>query len=549
MRATIRAMKVDRDKLPNDPDELKRIIEGLQARQQEMADKVEQLQEEICRLRKELFGPKSEKRLEIDSDQGWLFDLAEADESEPEPDGSVSGTDDEDLIEVSYKRRKGGRKPLSADLPRVDIVHDIPDGEKHCACGEELVCIGEEVSERLRYVPAQTTVERHIRKKYACRCCEGTEDYGPTVKLAALPPRLLPKTIATPSLLAHILTSKYCDALPFYRQEKQFKRIGVEISRTTMCNWAIKVASALEGLIEALERSIRSGPLIGADETIVQVLKELDRAATTKSYMWVFRGGDPSKPGIRFRYAPTRAGAIADAFLAGYTGVVQTDGYKGYDFLGKLPGLIHLACWAHVRRKFVEVTTANRKANGDKQKKRVNRSEKIVKLIGRLYHAEKQLRTQDLAPDKFVAERRTQVQPVLDELKSQMEELQLKTPPGGLLGKAVSYALKQWDRLTGYVDHAFATPDNNLVENAIRPFVVGRKNWLFSGHAKGAEASAALYSLIETAKANGLESFKYLEYVFERAPYATTKAGYEALLPQSLTMKTILEAAPVGPNV
>ena len=531
-------MEPNFDNLPNDPDELKRVIGQLQ---EEHGEVVARLWEEIRHLRKKLFGRKSEKSLEVDSEQGALFDFPEADEPGSDPDEATADNDEDDFIEIGghKRRRKPGRKPLPPDLPREDIVHDIPDEEKHCACGAELVRIGEEVSERLRYIPARTVVERHIRPKYACRCCEGTEDEKPTVKIAPLPSRLLPKTIATPSLVAHILTSKFCDAVPFYRQEKQFARIGVEISRTTMCNWAMKVGQAVDGLIEALERHIRSGPMIGMDETTVQVLKELDRAATTKSYMWVFRGGDPGKPGIRYFYAPSRAGRIASEFLGEYQGVVQSDGYKGYGFLDQRNGIVHLGCWAHVRRKFVEVVNANRRDKGAKPKKKVSRAEKIVKLIRQLYKAEKSLRSKGLADTEFVKGRKELVEPVLDELKEMIEDLRLKTPPGGLLGKAVSYALGQWPRLKEYVNYAFATPDNNLVENAIRPFVVGRKNWLFSGHAKGAEAGAAIYSLVETAKANGLEPFSYLEYIFERLPFVESRVGYDALLPQNLSQEEI----------
>ena len=246
-------MKVDLDKLPDDPDELKRVIGELQVQHQKALSKVEGLEEEVALLRQKLFGRKSEKPLEVDPEQGSLFDLPEADEADGEVDETESPEEEDDLVEIdSYKRRrKPGRKPLPSDLPREDIVHDIPEEEKHCACGAELTRIGEEVSERLRHIPARTVVERHVRPKYACRCCEGTEDEKPTVKIAPLPSRLLPKTIATPSLVAHILTSKFCDAVPFYRQEKQFARIGVEISRTTMCNWALKVGQAVDGLIEA----------------------------------------------------------------------------------------------------------------------------------------------------------------------------------------------------------------------------------------------------------------------------------------------------------
>ncbi len=522
------------NKLPDDPAFLKEIITLDES-------EIERLREENRLLRQRLFGRKSEKKIEEgDPDQGLLFDIPEVDESEDVED------DAETQDVAAHERKKRGRKAISEDLPRVDIIHDIPEEDKVCGCGQEFKCIGEDVSERLVYVPAQIYVERHCRLKYACRACESTDDSGPTVKIAPLPPRLLPKTMATPSLLAQLVTAKFCDALPFYRQEKQFKRIGFDMNRTTMCNWAMKVADACKPLVEVLEGEIRSGPLINADETTVQVLKEVGRLPTTKSYMWVFRGGDPAKPVLRYLYAPTRAGKVAKEFLANYVGVVQTDGYKGYDFLDGVSEIQHVGCWAHARRRFADVIKVNGKTEGKgkSQAKRKGHANKVIRLLRDVYKFEKQLRANELSPEDFVTKRKQAVEPILKVLKANLEDLAPKTPPGGLLGKAISFTLNQWDRLIRYLDHAFMTPDNNLIENAIRPFVVGRKNWLFSGNEKGAQASAALYSLIETAKASGLEPFKYLQYIFEKLPFATSKKDYEALLPANLTAEILLTAEP-----
>ena len=506
-------------------------------------EEIDLLRAELRLLKHKLFGSSSEKKAApIDEDQGLLFDIPKV---EPLDDEDRESEDDELQTVAAHTRRRTGRKPLPSDLPRVEIIHDIADDEKTCACGTELERIGEESSERLVYVPAQLYVERHVRPKYACRVCEGTEDAGPAVRIAPLPPRLLPKSIATPSLLAHILTAKFVDATPFYRQEKQFARLGIEMNRTTMCTWAMKVADACEPLIAAIDREIRSGPLINADETTVQVLKEAGRSPTDKSYMWVFRGGARDGPALRYLYAPTRSASVAESYLLPYQGVVQTDGYKGYDFLSKQANISHVGCWAHARRKFVEVTQAQEKAAaGKKQAKRVSNAEKAIRLIGKLYTLEHKLRARELSDDEFVVERKGLVGPVLDELEKFLKELEPKTPPMGLLGKAISYALKHWPQLTAYLDYGFVTPDNNLIENAIRPFVVGRKNWLFSGHAKGAQASARLYSLIETAKANGLEPFKYLQYIFEKLPFADNDADIEALLPQRLSPQDIMDAQP-----
>ncbi len=252
--------------------------------------------------------------------------------------------DDDDIDIPAHKRKKRGRKPIPESLPRVDRIHDISEAEKRCECGCIKECIGQEVSEQLDIIPAKIQVIRHIRPKYACKCCEGVESDGPTVSIAPPPEQIIPKCIGTPGLIAFVLVAKFVDALPFYRQEKQFLRIGVEISRATMCNWTRKIAESCEILLMILKEEIRSGPLINIDETPFQVLNEPNRSSQTKSYMWVFKGGLPEHPGILFEYHPTRAGSVPTLFLDGYEGVVQTDGYKAYNFINDADGMDHMGC-------------------------------------------------------------------------------------------------------------------------------------------------------------------------------------------------------------
>jgi transposase len=394
--------------------------------------------------------------------------------------------------------------------------------------------IGEETSERLDIIPARIQVIRDIRPKYACRCCEGVEDEGPTVSIAPPPAYLIPKGIATAGLLAHVLTAKFADALPFYRQAKQFERIGVELSRTTLCGWALQVAERCEPVLELLGQEVRAGPVVRCDETTVQVLDEPDRPASAKSYMWVFHGGPPDRPAIEYRYHPTRAGQVASDYLANYRGCVQTDGFSGYGFLDTQPGVTHVGCWAHARRKFVEAAQVAKGGSAGV----------AVATIGKLYAIERQAKDQDLSPEALVQLRRERAQPILDEFKTWLDRRATQVAPKSLLGRALRYTLGQWSRLVAYRDHPFLTPDNNLAENAIRPFVVGRKNWLFSGTAEGAAASAAIYSLIETAKANRLDPFRYLSHLFERLPLATTTDEYRSLLPQHLSPELAATLAP-----
>ena len=475
------------------------------------------LQEQVKFLQDKIFGRRSEKK-DKDDGQLSLFDI-------PEPELSLL-EQPEEIVIASHTRKKKGRKALPADLPRVDVVHDLDDEEKQCECGAEKECIGREVSEQLEYIPAKLRVIRNIRYKYACKNCEGVEDENPTVAIARMPDQIIPKSIATPGLLAHILTAKFTDALPFYRQEKQFSRLGIELPRATMCNWAIKVAEACDILLDIMQDEILKGPLINIDETTLKVLKSPRKS---KSYVWVFRGGPPDKPIVLFQYHPTRSGDVAMNFLKGYEGIVQTDGYGGYDFLDKNTNIIHAACWVHARRKFKAVT----KVAGNRNNPSGNAGT-ALKYISKLYKIEKKARQENISVTELYERRQASAVPILDEFKKWLDHRVEKVPPKSLLGKAIHYTLNQWNRLIQYTKDGIIKPDNNLVENAIRPFVVGRKNWLFSGSPRGAHASAMLYSLIETAKANGLEPYWYLRHLFTKLPEAMTTQDFTALTPQHI---------------
>ncbi|MCP4551322.1 MAG: IS66 family transposase, partial [Bacteroidetes bacterium] len=372
--------------------------------------------------------------------------------------------------------------------------------------------------------------------------CEGIESDGEIVKTAPVPAQILPKTIATSGLLAHIVISKFADALPLYRQEKMFSRIGVHISRATMANWLIHGAQKCQPLVELCEQQIRSGPLINIDETPVQVLNEPGRSNTSKSYMWIFRGGPLDSPILLYQYHPSRSGQIPLNFLGEYSGYIQTDAYPGYDALGRKPDITLVGCWAHARRKFVEVINA-RKQNKSTKKQKIGSAEIAISFIRKLYAVEKEAKTNEFSYDQIYELRQEKSKPILDEFKKWLDKKVLQTPPQGLLGKAINYALNQWKPLKAYIKDGRLKPDNNLAENAIRPFVVGRKNWLFCGHPRGADASSIFFSLIETAKANKLEPYSYLRYIFARLPFAQNTADYEKLLPQNIDREEILTTA------
>ncbi|MFH2044119.1 MAG: IS66 family transposase [Pseudomonadota bacterium] len=527
-------MSLSAQQLPDSIDELKEIIVSKSKTIDFFQLRIQFLEEKNRYLRSKLFGRKSEKHIDIDDTQLQLFDeLEEIVEQEL--------AEEETIVIPSHKRKKTGRKPLPQNLPRVDVIHDLSDEEKVCTCGCEMDKIGEEVSEKLDIIPAKVRVIRNIRLKYACKKCEGIESDTGAVKTAPVPAQILPKSIATSGLLSHIVISKFADALPLYRQEKIFSRTGIDISRATMANWLMQGAQKCQPLAELLEQQIRSGPLINIDETTVQVLNEPGRSNTSKSYMWVFRGGPPDAPVLMYQYHPSRSGKIPDDFLGNYNGYVQTDAYSGYDALGRRVGIILVGCWSHARRKFAEVIKARQKNKNLKQK--TGSAEVAINFISKLYAIEKHAKTNNLSFEQIYDLRQEKSKPILNDFKKWLDQRISQTPPKGLLGQAMSYTLNQWSKLIVYIEDGRLKPDNNLAENAIRPFVFGRKNWLFSGHPRGAKASAIFFSLIETAKANGLEPYSYLRYIFNYLPLAKTTADYEKLLPQEIDQKKLIDFA------
>lgn len=530
-------MNYDQSTLPDNAAELKKIILEMQEKSTktkvDYQGEINYLNEQIRILRQTIFGRKSEKNSTGNSPQLPLFDMPE---TLPE---ELPADDVEGVVVPEHSRKKRGRKKLPEDLPRVEVIHDLTEEEKICACGCELSRIGEDVSEKLDIIPAKIQVIRNIRPQYACKACEGVEDDKPSVKIAPVSPQIIPKGMATAGLLAYVLTAKFVDALPFYRQEKQFRRLGIELSRRTMCGWAMKAAETCAPLISLLKNEIRGGPAIHADETTLQVLHEPDRAPTKKSYMWIFKGGLPDKPALIYEYHQTRSGDVAKLFLDGYQGVVQTDGYKGYDFLDQKSDVIHVGCWAHARRKFMDVKKVS-------SSKRAGSADEALKYIKLLYGLEKVARQKKMTQSELYELRQKHAKPILTKFKTWLNKRSNTVVPKSLLGKAIFYSLGQWHRLENYIKSGHAGIDNNVAENAIRPFVVGRKNWLFSGTPEGAEASAVLYSLIETAKANQLEPYSYLRYLFEKIP-TTLPDEFCNLLPQNLSpQKLILPHMPSG---
>lgn len=543
-------MNIDTKHLPDDPQELKSLLLQLEVQHEEQKNQYEEqkneykkqlkderfkyqlLEEKFLALQSKFFGRSSEKLNREDRGQLKLFNEAEMhSDTDVQGDNESEITEDEVTVK-GHTRKKRGRKPLPEELPREEIIHDLSDEERKCCfCQENRPRIGKEETEELDIIPAQIKVLKHIRIKYGpCKCEKFLGAEIPEVKTASMPARIIPHSIVSPGLLSYVVVSKYVDALPFYRQSKMFERIDVNISRATLCNWAIKGANRCKDLIALMWEEIRSGPLINMDETTVQVLKEENRDPTSKSYMWITVGySKPVKPVILFDYHTSRSKDIPVKLLEGYKGYLQTDGYAGYNKVGSDPDIVHIGCFAHARRYFHEAFKLSKKSKT---------AQRGLSFIQKLYGIEKKLRKrlldEELTADEFTKQRREKSVPVLEDFHKWLKEKVNYVPPESKTGKAIDYTLKQWDRLIKYMDAYFLTPDNNIVENAIRPFVLGRKNWLFSDTPQGAEASAILYSLVETAKANNLEPYRYLRYLFTHLPQASSKNDLKKLLPTRL---------------
>jgi transposase len=485
-------------------------------------NKYNELKEQYSLLVYKRFGRSAEKLL-ADEKQPLLF----TEEAEP-LEADAEEAEAEDVIEVKpHSRKKCGRKKLDPNLERKEVVIDIPESEKNCACGADLTKIGEESNEKLQIIPPQIFVEKTIRPKYACRSCEGTEDEDkPTVRIAPVEPSIIPRSIATPSLLSYILIQKYEDHLPFFRQEKQFQRIGVIISRQDMANWQQQVFSKLKPLFELLAETLKSGPVIQMDETRVQVMGEDGRSDTDKSWMWLARGGLSGKTVVMYEYRQTRAAYNAKALLEGFSGFLQTDGYQAYDSAVKdMPGITQVGCFAHARRKFFDASKAAKKPQS---------AEEGIKHIRKLYDLETVLRKEEPDENEFLRKRKEQAEPILAAFRAWLEKRASEVLPSASLGQAVAYTLKQWEKLVMYLESPHLTPDNNACENAIRPFVLGRKNWLFNKSPEGARSSCGIYSLIQTAKQNGITPLHYLTEIIEKAPFASSSDDWEKLLPWNI---------------
>ena len=481
---------------------------------------IDQLVEAIALAKQQYFGSRSQKVDTSSSQLSWLFNEAEAiAENDADHD---DGSGDDKKQTAPRKRRSGGRKPLPDHFPIIEIIHTLDEADCHCNhCQGQLKELGSKISKQVELIPMTIKVIHHIKKTYHCPHCKQG------IKAAKLPPQPIPGSMASPGAIACVVGNKYVNGTPLYRQEKDLQRHGLPITRSTLASWMIKAGILIQPLINLMNDRLLIYDIICMDETRCQVLKEPGKTPQSRSYMWVRRGGPPDQTIILFDYAPSRSQQVPIDLLDDYSGYLQVDGYTGYDKVIKDNALIRVGCWAHVMVKFKDAFKVQAKL----KRKKTSLTLQAINFIKALYAIEDETDAGDFTVQQRYALRQARSKPLLDQIRKWLTKHLPVVVKQSALGKAMHYMNDEWDTLTVYVNDGRLRPDNNLVENAIRPFVIGRKNSLFSDTVSGAKASANLYSLIETAKANGLEPFAYLKHVVTELPKATCVEDIEALLP------------------
>lgn len=495
--------------------------EKLELEKEELEAKLKWYEEQFKLSQQRQFGSSSEK---TNPDQLSLFNEAE---------DTANPTLEEPAFEtVTYKRKKskGQRDQQLESLPKETIEYHLPVEEQVCLCCDgNLHEMSTEVRRELKIIPAEVKVVEHVQKVYSCRHCEQNEINTPIVT-APMPKPAFPGSLASPTAAAFIMSQKYVEGLPLYRQEKYFERFGVSISRQTMANWMIQGSSTwLEPIYNAMHTRLLELDALHADETTLQVLRESDRAATSKSFMWLYRSGHTDSPIVLYDYQQTRASKHPRRFLEGFTGYLHVDGYAGYN---GIPHLKLVGCWAHARRKFTDAL----KALPESAKTSAVKAKEGLEFCNELFQMERKLK--DVSPEERYTQRLEHSQPILEAFSAWLREQTPKVLPKSSLGQAIKYCRNQWDRLVVFQEDGRLEIDNNRAERSIRPFVVGRKNWIFSNTAKGAKSSAIIYSIVESAKENGLNPFNYLKYLFEELPNMdiADKEKLDQLLPWSTTI-------------
>jgi len=485
------------EELPNDVNILKQMVLQLLSDMDDKTHRLQDLQSQLDWFKRHTFGRKSEK---YDPNEKLLFDilnkLENVQQKPPVGSDGDNAFSPKDEVKDTKPSHRNGRKPLPKDLPREQIEH-IPDQDAlFCkTCGQEKQRIGEEITEELNYVPASFVVRQHVRGKYACKACQEG------VVIADLPARPIEKGRPGTGLLAHILTSKYGDHLPLHRQEGIFARHGIDIRRSTMCDWVGQSAELLVPIVKEMKRQLLLSPKIHTDDTPVPV-RNGPRKQIRKGYLWVYIDVNNN---VVFDYTPTRARNGPVKFLGNYSGYLQADAYAGYDAVFEKDFATEVGCWSHARRKFYDARDTD-----------PARGHEMLVSIRELYQIEEQAKEEELNVAEVKALRQEYSKPILDTIKQRLENFSIEVLPKSPMGQAVGYARGQWIALNRYLEDGILDIDNNLSERTLRMVVLGRKNWLFAGHDNGGHRAAIIYSLVASCKLCKIDPFAYLQDVLDR---------------------------------
>lgn len=468
---------------------------------------IAKLTAQIAQLRRLQFSHKAEA---FHPEQRQLFaetiaeDIAAIEQQLNEQLSSLSSGEDNE-------KRQPKRQALPPELPREVVQHSL-DACVCPQCANELTFIRDEITEQLEFIPARFIVKQHVRPQYSCRQCD-------TVVSAPMPAQIIDKGMPGPGLLAQVAINKYTDHLPLYRQQQIFKRSGVSIPGSTLVGWVAAVGVALSPLVEAMKKTLLNQALLHADETPVQML-DPGRGKTKRAYLWLYRSSATADKQIAvYDFQPSRSGEHARHFLQDYQGALMVDDYGGYKALFTSPfSLIELGCWAHVRRKYFDLFTANQSIQ----------AQTALTMIQQLYAVERQA-------SEFTAQQRQQyrqekAKPIIEQLHRWLFAMKSQTPGGTGLAKAINYTLNRWQALIRYLECGHRPIDNNPAENSIRPIALGRKNWLFAGSLSAGERATSIMSLIETAKLNGHDPYAYLKNILTKLP-TWPNSRIEELLP------------------
>lgn len=472
--------------MPDDTNTLKQMVLTL-------LGQIDDLSGQLHYLKRQLFGKKSEK---LDPAQRLLFEnLYEEIQSKLDAEKNTEPKKKKPRKKVNTNHK--GRNPLPADLPRKTIDIEPSKEEQTCSeCNSQKQRIGKEVTEVLEYVPASFYVLQYVRHKYACSECEGN------ISIGQLPPRAIDKGIAGEGLLAHIITSKYCDHAPLNRLEGILKRHGVDIKGSTMCDWVGKCADLLEPLVKRMHELILQSPKINTDDTRIPIQSKKRKGSTYNGYLWTYID---DKKNVVFDFTPNRSREGPLKFLGDYAGKVQADAYSGYDELFRRGKATEIGCHSHARRKFDYAMDSD-----------PVRAARMMALWGRLYGIESRAKKQKYDEAKLLEVRQNEALPILAEIKAALGEYKDQVLPKSPMGKAVTYSLNQWDALVRYVDDPILEIDNNISERTLRMVVIGRKNYMFAGSEAGAWRASIIYSLVASCKLNGIDPFAYFNDVLRR---------------------------------